>query len=91
MESIVQKDKWCFLCGTTRNLECHHIYAGSKRKASERLGLKVWLCSDCHTQAPDAVHRKHTVDMYLKQTAQRIFEETHTREEFIKEIGKSYL
>ena len=39
------------------------------------------------------VHGKfgRDLDIKLKQDAQRKYEETHTREEFIKLIGKNYL
>lgn len=77
----------------------HHIFYGSANRAvSEAEGLKVYLCLSHHMYNydgnPEAIHgnpTKGSLDMWLKQTAQRKFEETHSREEFIRLIGKNYL
>ena len=37
------------------------------------------------------VHFNRALDLALKVECQRKFEETHTREEFMKLIGKNYL
>jgi hypothetical protein len=47
-----------------------------------------------HTYGPDSVHMKPNqgLDLRLKQECQRYYEEHYgTREEFIKEFGRSYL
>lgn len=91
MESIMQEKKECYFCHTTQNLECHHCISGIGRSASEKYGLKVWICADHHTQSPHSVHRDNAMLQLLKKQAQKKFEETHTRQEFIKEFGKSFL
>ena len=55
--------------------------------------MKVRLCGDrCHRNGPDAVHRNHDTDIRIKQTAQRIWENTYgTREDFMRRYGKNYL
>lgn len=92
----MQQENKCFLCGENGSrepLENHHIFYGtSNRKKSEKHGLKVKLCGfKCHRLGPSAVHNNRTIDLAVKAAGQKKFEETHTRAEFIKEFGKSYL
>lgn len=90
-KSIIQTEKVCYLCGKTVNLERHHIFGGvANRKISEQLGLWVYLCHDCHTGKDGAQYNKFT-NLRLKQDAQRAFEQTHTRDEWMNWIGKNYL
>ena len=99
MKSIIQKEKECFICRvnydveTTTGLQEHHIFEGTgRRKQSEKYGLKVYLCHRHHVSDPKyAVHYQKQLDLELKQLAQRKFEETHTREEFIEHFIQSYL
>lgn len=92
MKSILQPDaKECFLCHKQWGLEEHHIYAGTaNRKISERNGFKCYLCKNCHTGNNGAQYDKE-LNLYLKQVCQAKYEETHSRDEFRKLIGKSYL
>lgn len=92
--SIFQTEKECIVCGATVNLHCHHIYFGrGMRDISDRNGFTCYLCGYHHTQSNEGVHCKngHELDMHLKETCQREFEKTHTRDEFRNLIGKSYL
>lgn len=58
MRSILQDKKECWVCRTTNNLACHHIFYGTaNRQKSEKWGLKLWLCYNCHT-GPNGVHFK---------------------------------
>lgn len=98
MKSILQSDKECYLCRylydseNTRNLHDHHIFFGTaNRVKSELYGMKVWLCIFHHIEGIGAVHKNRDYDLVLKKIAQKKFEETYTREEFIKIFGKSYL
>lgn len=98
MKSVIQENKECFLCRylydheNINQLHDHHIFFGTaNRTQSEIHGMKVWLCIFHHTEGIGAVHKNRDYDMILKKIAQRKFEETHTREEFIKIFGKSYL
>ena len=88
-KSILQPDeKECFISGSRINLDKHHIYAGSCRQLSEKHGCWVWLRHDIHM---DVHSRDISIDNYLRETCQKKFEETHTREEFRKIFGRSYL
>lgn len=92
MKSILQSEKECYICGAKTNLECHHIFAGNPlRKISEQNGFKVYLCRLCHNEPPNGVHFNRKNMDALKAECQRKFEETHTRKEFMKLIGRNYL
>lgn len=93
MKSIIQTKKKCFICSKIVGLHDHHIYFGtSKRRISEKHGFKVWLCYQ-HHEGTFGVHgtKGHELDLYLKKICQQKFEESNSREEFIKIIGRNYL
>lgn len=92
MKSIIQNEKECYICRTNKNLHEHHIIHGPNRNNSEKYGLKVWLCSYHHNMGgTNGVHGDAKKDLYFKRLAQRKFEESHTREEFMQIFGKNYL
>lgn len=92
MESILQTEKEDYLSGRTYLLEKHHIFFGtSNRKMSEKYGFWVWLTAENHRESKNAVHQNREMDLLLKRIAQNKFEETHTRDEFMKIIGRNYL
>ena len=89
--SILQNEKVCYLCGKQYALERHHIWAGvANRRISEREGLWVWLCHDCHTGTEGAQYEKDK-NLYLKQVAQAEYEKNHTHDEWMRLIRKNYL
>lgn len=91
MNTIIQKRKRCFKCGTPY-VEDHHIFFGTaNRKLSEKYGLKLWLCPKHHRTGPEAPHRNREVDLEYKELGQMVFEENHTREEFRNIFGKNHL
>ena len=97
--SILQDEKECYVCRKKMNtsvrggLQIHHIYAGKNRRISDHNGFWIWILPYWHNGCNDAVHCKNgsALDLELKQDCQRKYEETHTREEFIQLIGRSYL
>lgn len=92
MKSILQKEKKCFLCDTTLDLHDHHIFFGSaNRKISEANGFKVWLCAVHHNMSGYSVHHNRELDLMVKRACQKKYEETHSRDEFRKLIGRSYI
>lgn len=92
MKSIIQDEKKCLICGTPFGVHRHHVFYGTaNRRQSERYGCWVWLCSRHHNGSNYSVHLNHTMDERLKRETQRKFEETHTREEFMKIFGRSWL
>lgn len=92
MESIIQSERECFVCKAKSNLHMHHIFYGTaNREVSERNGFKVYLCGYHHNLSNFGVHFDKKLDIALKRYAQQIYEQEHTREDFIKLVGKSYL
>ena len=67
--------------------DCHEIYCGAKRQVSMKNGFCVPLCRFCHMQ----VTNNRLADIRLRVECQRKFEETHTREEFLKLVGRNYI
>lgn len=107
MESILSTTKnICYVCGTAGHTELHHIFFGTgRRKISDREGLVVWLCPECH-KGTYGVHGKHgnKINYTLKEIAQEAWEENYkksypyknhaeeaAREAFIRMMGKNYL
>lgn len=91
MNSLLQEEKECFICGKTTGLHKHHIYGGANRKKSEENGFWVWLAPEWHNMSGNGVHFDRMLDLMLKRLCQKEYEKGHTREEFMKLIGKSYL
>lgn len=91
--SIISNEYRCFRCGRTSDLERHHCICGNgRRRLSEKYGLWVYLCPDHHTMSRDAVHRDREYDLLLRGLAQELWEHKYgTRDEFIKEFGRSWL
>ena len=93
--SILQaKDGRCYLCMMLRSdngrkmyLHEHHIFGGPRRKKSEAEGLKIYLCPEHH----ELIHASNILSMLLKRDAQREYEKTHTRQQFMTLMGKNYL
>ena len=76
------------------HLERHHLIEGTGRRAlSEKWGLVVFLCADCHRNSPRAAHRDAHTALYLHQYAQKKWmEETGgTTDDWIAVFGKNYL
>lgn len=80
----IVKSGICEYCGQySKRLDPHEVYGGSNRKRSIQNSFVKKLCRKCHSN-------KEVIEQ-LKIDVQKEFEKTHTREEFIKLIGKSYI
>lgn len=66
-----------------KKLDPHEIYGGSNRARSIKNRFVAFLCRECHDN--------EEVIKELRIMAQLEYEKTHTREEFIQLIGKSYI
>ena len=89
-ESIIQKEKECFVCHSTTCLESHHIFGAANRRLSEEYGLWIWLCREHHT-GKDGVHFNKDFMQELHEFGQTVFEQQYDRETFIQRFGKNYL
>lgn len=99
-ESILHsKDGTCYLCAKLNGdysqkpyLEEHHIYGGNpNRKISEAEGMKVYLCAEHHRIGPEAVHNNRGNMRILQRDGQKVYEEEHSREEFMELFGRNYI
>lgn len=78
----------CFLCGSRKNIETHHIiYDFGNTKLSARYGLTVPLCKSCH----EKVHSDREIDLKLKRLAQVAFQNEYPDEDFAQVFGEYYL
>ena len=90
-KSIMQPEtpKQCYISGSRSNLDPHHcIHGSANRKLADKYGLWCWLRHDIHMRLHD---KDKELDKQLQKEAQEAFEKTHTRDEFRKIFGKSYL
>jgi len=88
--SILQSEKECYITRRTDELQRHHIFFGSNRSKSKKCGCWVWLRPDWHT-GDYGPHHNRELDLLLKRACQKKFEETHTREDFVRIFGKNWL
>lgn len=92
MNSIIQSSKECYVSGAEYGLNEHHVFKGSRRKLSEKYGLKVWLRSDIHRLMHDHNQPYETLENDLKAIAQQAFENNGgTRDDFMRIFGANYL
>lgn len=92
------KDGTCYLCmkldqnsGKHKTLHDHHVFGGANRSISEAEGMKVYLCLRHHIDGPEAVHNNQRNMRIIQEDAQKVYELTHTREQFIERFGRNYL
>ena len=81
-------------CYLTRSnvVHIHHIFGASNRKRSEKYGFILPLHPRMHNMSNEGVHFNKPLDLKFKRMAQEYYESHFgTREDFIKEFGKSYL
>ena len=81
--------KQCYLCGTTENLEVHHLLCGIHQRAkAEKYGLTIDLCHRCHMK----VQQSPALMRWSRIKGQKMFESKYgNRDDFIKIFGKNYI
>lgn len=75
-------------------LEHHHVFAGPRKKLSEKYGFVAPLRADLHPNGVHCTWNKDIakLDFRLKQMCQEWYEaNVGSREEFIAEFGRNYL
>lgn len=82
-KDIVKSGRCDYCHKVKRRLDPHEVYGGSNRKRSIKNRFIKLLCSECHSN--------NEIINQLRIDVQKEYEKTHTREEFIKLIGKSYI
>ena len=93
VRSILQRNKACYICGTTLNLHLHHVFYGTaNRRLSDEDGCVVYLCQRHHTGAA-GVHNNRKIDLTLKARCQIEWQKQNdkTIEDFIERYGRNCL
>ena len=74
----------CEFCGNySKQLDPHEVYGGSNRKRSIKHKFVKLICRKCHGN--------EDIIKQLRIDTQKEYMKTHTKEEFIRLIGKSYI
>ena len=87
------RDEFCFLCGKSGMavpLDRHHIFGGTaNRQVSERYGMVLYLCRDCHRKAHTDAETAKQLHVY----GQRLWMSATDGDlrDFIKAFGRNYL
>lgn len=97
--SIIQKKTGqCLLCMILDKdfrkkevLHEHHIFGGCRRDVSTELGLTCYLCPDHHVLGPSAVHQNRFTMHLLQELAQKEYEKSHSRKEWMDAMHKNYI
>lgn len=93
VRSLLQRNKACYMCGTTQNLHRHHVFFGSaNRKLSDADGCVVYLCKYHHT-GEHGVHFNKKLDLSLKRKCEQAYLKHYNKtiDDFIQRYGKNYL
>lgn len=89
-KSIITKDmEHCYLCGAPAT-DMHHIFNAANKRKSEKYGLMMPLCMNCHT-GDNGVHTVPGKMRATKEFGQQMFELYYPNEDFLKIFGKNYL
>ena len=102
MKGCINSDEkgYCYRCGKACRTERHHIFGGANRKLSEKYGLVVHLCHECHNEPPAGAHHSKDTADWLHRIGQQAYEVKRYKEglsweearaEFMKIFGKNYL
>lgn len=91
-KSIITEDMGhCYLCGGPKECIHHIIYGAGRRKIADQNGFIVPLCNRCHNMSDTSVHFNKTIDRDLKAICQSVYEESHSRVEWMMLVGRNYL
>ena len=97
MESIITKPtEYCDICGKRKATDTHHAIEGSNRMASDRHGLTLHICRECHTE----LHHSAVSESLSQMIGQLAFEKheieegrdaNSARNYFRNAFGRSYI
>lgn len=60
----------CYICGSYRWIEWHHVFGAADRNTSTEYGLVVPLCRYCHNEPPNGVHFNKEIRRKLQAEVQ---------------------
>lgn len=87
MKKRLHDTEWCFECGNPAT-DTHHLVNGPNRTNSEKYGLTVRLCRECHAKLHDS---DNGMALRYKRIAQAAFEYKYSYEEWMEIFGRNYL
>ena len=85
-----QDTRRCYICGRYTATDTHHVFQGSNRESSDKYGLTVRLCRECHAYIHE--HPQSDVAISLKDRAQRTAMDYYgwSLDEWRSKFGKDY-
>lgn len=86
MKSKVTDYEACIICDRPKD-HTHHLELGANRKKADQDGLTIPLCHECHAW----IHDQPRATKLGRMLAQAVYEQDHTRQEFLKRYEKSNL
>lgn len=90
MRSIIfQEPRQCYLCGTHNATDRHHVFPGANRRMSEKYGLTVNLCRDCHRKIHDNLDGMRKLQEHVQILAMVYYD--WSMSEWIERFNKNYL
>ena len=87
----LQNSKECYVTQRTDGYKDFISFTHWNRKKSDKYGLTVWLRPEYHTGEYGVHSGNKTLDLELKQLAQREFEKVYGHDEWMKVFGRNYL
>ena len=91
---VTDHERICAFCGREAEGEHHLIFGTAGRELSEKDGLKLPVCNDCHNMGDKLrrIHDNPMAERLSKMLGQAVFEgKIGTRDDFRKRYGRSYL
>lgn len=82
----------CHVCGSTENLQWHHIFNGPVRKASTNYGCGCYLCWEHHLGNGGVHNNRELADM-IRAECEMWWLQTYHKSigEFIQIFGRNYI
>ena len=86
-DKVRRKTYRCRICGAYGVTQIHHIFSGRWRQRSEANDFVIELCPKCHRTA----HLSASFGDALKHDVQLEYLETHSLDEWMDLMGKSWI
>lgn len=87
MGTITDYEKLCAVCNGPSDNMHHLIFGRGLRKLADEDGLVIPLCIRCHNE----IHSSTAASKLSRICGQLAYEKTHSRQDFIKRYGRSYI
>ncbi len=82
------KDGICYICHKEGDTARHEVLYGiANRRLSKKYGLWIAVCPSCHNR----IHAEQYKYLFLKETAQKLFESVHGHTKYMEIYGRNYL